>query len=91
MYEIVRSKKYRRSIKKLKASGSFSEYEFDKVIDILATGETLPKKHQDHALSGSMSGYRECHVKSDLLLVYYKEDKVLILVLVDIGSHSDLF
>ncbi|MBU4536784.1 type II toxin-antitoxin system YafQ family toxin, partial [Patescibacteria group bacterium] len=27
-------------------------------------------KYQDHSLTGKLSIYRECHIKSDLLLMY---------------------
>jgi len=48
-------------------------------------------RNRDHALSGEWHGYRECHIKGDLLLVYQIHDDVLVLVLVDIGSHPQLF
>lgn len=35
--------------------------------------------------------YRECHIKDDLLLIYYKDKTVLVLVLVSIGTHHQLF
>jgi mRNA interferase YafQ len=41
-------------------------------------------------LSGQWSGYRECHVKPDLLLIYRKPDPET-LRLARLGSHSDLF
>ena len=44
-----------------------------------------------HALKGEYSGFRECHIKPDWLLIYLIEDDVLTLTLVDTGSHSDLF
>ena len=40
---------------------------------------------------GELFGYRECHIKGDLLLIYKIEKENLILILVDIGSHSQLF
>jgi mRNA interferase YafQ len=36
------------------------------------------------------NGYRECHVKPDLLLIYRKEGED-ILRLARLGSHSGLF
>lgn len=63
----------------------------DDIIRMLANGETLPEKHQDHALSGNMIGFRECHITPDWLLVYRVKDDVLVLTLVRTGSHSDLF
>lgn len=35
-------------------------------------------------------GYRECHIKPDLLLIYRKVDDDR-LVLARLGSHSELF
>ena len=61
------------------------------VIAALATGETLPEKNKDHALTGNWVGHRECHILPDWLLVYRIEDDVLVLTLSRTGTHSDLF
>ena len=63
----------------------------DEIIRKLARGEELPKENRDHALSGNWSGYRECHIQSDWLLIYRVEDGLLILTLTRTGTHSDLF
>ena len=55
----------------------------------LLNDEELEEKYRDHNLKGKFDGYRECHIKPDLLLVYRIKDDAL--ELVDIGSHSDLF
>jgi mRNA interferase YafQ len=60
------------------------------ILELLATGQVLPPSNRDHSLSGDWSGYRECHVRPDLLLVYDKPDADL-LRLVRSGSHSDRF
>jgi len=41
----------------------------EKVVELLAMGTPLPEKNQDHALSGNWTGYRECHILPDWLLV----------------------
>ncbi len=51
----------------------------------------LDEKYRDHALSGDYSGYRECHVQPDWLLIYLIEDDILTLTLVETGTHADLF
>ena len=63
----------------------------ERVIMLLAAGETLPEKHKDHALTGNWIGHRECHILPDWLLVYRVEDDVLVLTLTRTGTHSDLF
>jgi len=47
-------------------------------------------KRADHALSGDWAGYRECHIKPDLLVIYRKPGADT-LRLARRGSHSDLF
>lgn len=63
----------------------------ERIIMLLAAGETLPEKNKDHALTGNWVGHRECHILPDWLLVYRIEDDVLVLTLTRTGSHSDLF
>ncbi len=63
----------------------------DDCIRLLATGQQLPTRFRDHDLSGKWSGYRECHVQADWLLVYRIRSNELVLVLVRTGTHSDLF
>ena len=91
MYKVVLTHKFKRFLKKIKNSGKYSVLEIKKVIKILVTDKDLSKKFQDHKLRGELSNFRECHIKDDLLLIYRKDKKNLILVLVNIGSHDDLF
>ena len=60
------------------------------VVRRLANGETLPPQFRDHALAGNLAGLRDCHVENDWVLLYYIEQDVLVLVLADTGTHSDL-
>lgn len=85
------TKKFKKSFRKLEKSGRFDRAEAEKVVELLAQGKPLPEKYQDHALQGEFSEMRECHIKPDLLLIYQIQDNVLVLLLVNIGSHSDLF
>jgi len=41
----------------------------------LANNEELASKYKDHALIGSYKGFRECHIKPDLLLIYKNKMK----------------
>ena len=65
------------------------------VLQALACDQELKLKlHQrDHDLTGNWSGYRECHLKPDLLLVYrkYETEEAQVLYLARLGSHSELF
>ena len=59
------------------------------VIDILRIPDTLPVKNKDPSLSGNYSGYRECHIEPDWLLIYKQVGNELLLYRT--GTHSDLF
>ena len=63
----------------------------DDIIRKLAIDEQLPEKNKDYALTGNWVGHRECHILPDWLLVYRREDDVLVLTLTRTGTHSDLF
>ena len=63
----------------------------DQVISRLACRKPLDEKHHDHALSGELSKYRECHIAPDWLLIYRIKEDVLVLSLVRLGSHAKLF
>lgn len=58
-------------------------------IDTLRIPAPLPPKNKDHNLSGNYSGYRECHIEPDWLLIYKQTDDELRLDRT--GTHSDLF
>ncbi|MBI2631364.1 type II toxin-antitoxin system YafQ family toxin [Candidatus Nomurabacteria bacterium] len=91
MYHKHYTKRFQKSFKKIIHSGKIKRLEVESIINILASGQKLAPKHQDHLLHGSLDNLRECHVKGDLLLIYYIKNQELVLVLFDIGSHSELF
>lgn len=63
----------------------------DEIIRKLANHEALPEKNRDHPLSGTWTGFRECHISPDWLLIYRITEEALVLTLSRTGSHSDLF
>jgi mRNA interferase YafQ len=72
--------------------------ELPNVIAMLAADQPLPDKYCDHMLTGDWAGYRECHIRPDLLLIYMKigdstgaEEPSGELHLARLGSHSELF
>ena len=60
------------------------------VLLALAEDQALDPRHRDHDLSGEWAGYRDCHVKPDLVLIYRKPGADS-LRLARLGSHSELF
>lgn len=62
------------------------------VITRLANLEELESKYKNHHLINDNT-YRdcyECHIKPDWLLIYKYVDEELLLVLIAIGSHSEI-
>lgn len=65
----------------------------DGIIKRLLAGERPEAKYCDHALQGNYIGYRECHVRPDLLLVYKItiDGTVSVLKCFRISSHTNIF
>jgi mRNA interferase YafQ len=62
--------KYSNQFKKITKLPIPDIVEAGHVIKKLQNGETLPEKYFGHALSGNWKGYRDFHIKPDLILVY---------------------
>ena len=90
-YKTQSSAKFRKHLKLAEKRQKGSSGKVLEVVDILAQGKPLSERYHDHALTGNWAGHRECHIMPDLLLIYRIIDDILILELVDTGSHSDLF
>ncbi|PAF46224.1 addiction module toxin RelE [Helicobacter sp. 12S02634-8] len=87
-YQIIYTKAFKKSFKKLSIALQ------GEVLDILyrlACGEALEPKYKDHLLKGKLKGFRDCHIRPDLILIYEKDYPMLILTAIDIGNHGDLF
>lgn len=86
MYKIVYTNRMKRDVRQMKKRGKLVN-----ILSLLASGSPLPLQYKDHALSGSLRDFRECHIESDWLLMYQIYEDVLILSAVATGSHADLF
>ena len=89
-YDVIRTKKFRKELKKMLKRGA-DVSKLETVVNILASGEPLPPQYRDHALTGNLTGLRDCHIENDWLLLYTIQDDVLVLTLTRTGSHADLF
>lgn len=90
MLDIVASNQFKRDLKLARKRG-FRIEALRLVVNTLARQQTLDAKYRDHELLGQYSGFRECHVAPDWLLIYRIEDDALELFLFRTGTHSDLF
>jgi mRNA interferase YafQ len=90
-YEVVYSKRFLKSLTRVKQWRGFRAERLREVIRVLSFGKTLHDRYRDHALKADLVGFRECHIAPDILLIYRIEEDVLILTLVNIGNHAQLF
>lgn len=88
MTSVIRSKRFKKDAKKAERSNVDLSSAKD-VISKLLNGVELEERYKDHALQGKYKGYRECHVRPDLLLIYKQNQNELHLH--RLGSHSELF
>lgn len=89
-YVIETTRKFDKSLKRCIKRGLNIE-KFKEVVSILASSGTLPSQYKPHKLSGKYATIWECHITPDWLLLWTQNDIELTLLLVDTGTHSDLF
>jgi len=90
MLDIVASNQFKRDLRLARKRG-FQIEALRLVVNTLANQQALDAKYRDHELLGQYSGFRECHVAPDWLLIYRIEDDALELFLFRTGTHSYLF
>jgi len=90
MLKISFTNQYLRDLELMKRR-NLPKPELDAVVKLLSEEKPLPKKYKDHPLKGYFTGYRECHIRPNWLLMYKIDKQILTLVLVRTGTHSDLF
>ncbi|MDO4216037.1 MAG: type II toxin-antitoxin system YafQ family toxin [Bacteroidales bacterium] len=90
MYSVIYTGQFKKSLKRCVKRGLDIKV-FTDTLDILQATGTLPPSYKAHRLYGDYAGCWECHMQPDWLLVWRQNDEELELLLIDTGSHSDLF
>ena len=91
VYKIERTRRFKKAYKRIRQLPGFKEEVFIAVVESLAADKKLAVKYKDHRLTGNLKKYRECHLAPDILLIYQIDQGILVLTMVNIGSHSQLF
>lgn len=89
-YTVKYSSLFKKSFKRCLKRG-YDINKFQTVVQILGETGTLPQNYKPHKLTGRYNGCWECHISPDWLLVWEQHDMELTLLLIDTGTHSDLF
>lgn len=61
-----------------------------RVLTFLKETGSVPEQYYPHILKGEYSGFMECHIENDFLLIWIDEESDQIR-LTRLGSHSELF
>lgn len=90
MYTISRTNAFKKSLRLCLKRGLDIE-ELKEALKILSATGKLPTEYKPHQLKGRSKGLWKCHINLDWLLVWDQNDKNLTLLLIDTGTHSDIF
>lgn len=88
MLEVRYSTKFKKDFK-ICVKRCYRMGKLQQIIDTLRIPAALPQKNADHNLTGNYTGYRECHIEPDWLLIYRQQGNELFLYRT--GTHADLF
>ena len=90
MFDVILTTGFKKSFKLMMKRG-YDKETFKNIVNKLILGLPLDPNNKVHLLKGNFVGHFECHIKPDWLLIYYYDFENHTLVLVDTGTHSDLF
>lgn len=91
-YKLTPTTKFRKDYKKIsKNSKKLSALEATFELLTQNGSESIPAKMFPHKLIGNYKGSFECHILPDFLLIWEEFEVEKEIVLLRVGSHSDLF
>lgn len=88
MRSVLTTTRYKRDVLRLHKK-HYEVHLLTNITKMLQRDGIVPVKHEPHKLHGEWSGYFECHVTQDWLLIYKVDAQFVYLYRT--GSHSDLF
>ena len=91
MKEIVFTAKFERDLKNAERKHRDIKA-FKKILELLHNEQAIPRKYNDHQLSGDKAGLRELHIswKPDWLLLYEYSPDGNEVIFLRCGSHDEI-
>lgn len=89
-YIFTTTRAFDKAVKRCQRRG----YPMEKLIaaiKLLVSEGTLPRQYLPHKLKGNYAGVWECHIAPDWLLLWKQDDERLTMLMVDTGTHADIF
>ncbi len=90
MYRLKYSRRFKKDLKKIAKNKTLLQ-ELETLLDLLTDDKKINPKYYNHKLQGEFKNCYECHIGPDVLLIYKKNKKDLLILLLRIGPHSKLF
>lgn len=92
MYHLEPTTKFKKDLKKIKNTQKY----YSAVVAVLKKLEKggvseIPQSMVPHKLKGNYKDNWECHIKPDLLIIWFQMESPDVIKLIRIGSHSELF
>lgn len=92
MYHLEPTTKFKKDLEKIKKLKN----NYNAVVAVLKKLEKggvseIPKSMLPHKLKGEYKDNWECHIKPDLLIIWFQMESPNVIKLIRIGSHSELF
>ncbi|MBX9782684.1 MAG: type II toxin-antitoxin system YafQ family toxin [Chitinophagaceae bacterium] len=88
MFTLTTTSQFEKDVKRCKKRG-YKIHLLQRVFQELELNGNLPLKYKPHKLVGNYTGFWECHIQPDWLLIWYVSGSEI--VLTRTGTHSDLF
>ena len=90
MYTIAYTTGFKKALRRCLKRG-LSIKQFNEVINELTHNGSLSPKYKPHKLSSRFNNCWECHIAPDWLLLWEQNETELTLLLINTGTHSDIF
>ena len=93
MFSLISTNQFIKDIKIVKKrSAKNAELLIDFLSKLEISGAIgIDKKYRPHKLSGNYKDDWEAHIKPDLLIIWFEVTEANEIILLRLGSHSDLF
>lgn len=92
MYKILISTKFKKDLKKVVQDPNDKKLTTAILKLLKEKGVSgIPEVMKPHKLKGNYKDNWECHIKPDLLIIWYQIESPNIIKLIRIGSHTELF
>ncbi len=88
MLEAEYSSQFKRDVKLAQKRGKNMD-KLKGAIELLLTGDPLPLKYREHALTGNWTGVMDAHLEPDWLLLYTRNKNIMRFERT--GTHADIF